>query len=368
MSKRLFTILLIGLLLAITVTACGAKPTPTPEASSVTETQLNPISVTLVTDIGGIEEQFYSAQAWKGIQAAKNLFTIEARYEESKTAADFANLLEKSAAQGADLTIGTGKAMSQALESVAKAHSDANFAIVDAKSVAPNVRGITFDVAAPSYLSGYLAGSLTQTGVVCLYGEADDEAITEYMTGFFNGADYYRRQNGANIDILGWDPYNKEGVFLKDKTSQEEAYQVAKDFFSQNCDILFAAAQDAAQGSAKAAQEENKLFIGATVDWYVVFPEYGNVALTSIVKNTDKAVSDTVVAYSAGSFQGGENYVGTLENNGVGLAPYHQLADNVSTRIQDELNQVQNNILTGHLDPAVPWVFGENNQPAPESE
>ncbi len=366
MSKRLVPILLIGLLLIVALAACGAKATPEPEATPIPEAQLNPITVGLVTAIGGVEEKFYSALAWKGVQEAENLFTIEASYKESASESDYADLLNEFATANTDLTIVIGEEMSQALEETAKANPGASFAIVDAESNAPNVRGITFDVIPPSYMAGYLAGGMSQTGVVCTYGETDTPAITDFMTGFFNGADYYRRQNGVNLEILGWDVYNKEGVFLNDKTSEDEGYQIAKKFFDQKCDVLFAVAKDAAKGSAKAAQEEDKLFIGATVDWYDTFPEYGNVVLTSVMKNTDKAVFDNIVAYAAGSFKGGENYVGTLENNSVGLAPYHQFADKVPQKMQEEIRQVQNNILTGHLSPAEPWIYDENNPPASE--
>jgi basic membrane protein A len=368
MSKRLFIILLVGLLLIVAVAACGAKATPEPESAPVSEAQLNPITVGLVTAIGGVEEKFYSALAWKGVQEAKNLFTIEASYKESNSEADYAKLLGDFASANTDLTIAAGPEMAQAVAEAAKAHPDASFAIVDAESSAPNVSGLTFDIISPSYLAGYLAGGMSQTGVVCVYGVGDSEDVTGAMTGFVNGADYYRRQNGVNMEILGWDVYEKTGMLLNDNANEDAGYHIAGDFFDRDCDVLFAVAKDAGKGSAKAAQDEGKMFIGATVDWQVAFPEYGNAILTSVMKNTDKAVFDTTVAYAAGSFEGGKNYVGTLENNGVGLAPYHQFEDKVSPQIREDLNRVKLNILTGHLKPESPWTFGENNQPEAEHE
>lgn len=359
MSKRFFVIILVALLLAMTVAACGAQTTPEPTPSPETNVQLKPISVGLVTAVGGIEEKFYSALAWKGIQQAENLLTLHASYKESQSEDDFVAYLDQFASENTDLTITIGKEMSDAVSEVAQKHPDADFAIVDADSNAPNVRGITFDIIPPSYMAGYLAAGMTQTGVVCTYGAADIEAITDYMTGFYNGADYYRRTHGTNLDILGWDVYKKEGVFLQDKTSEEEGYQVAKDFFAKDCDVIFAVAKNPAKGSAKAAQEANKMFIGATVDWYQAFPEYGNVVLTSVMKDTQKAVFDNVVAYAAGTAKGGENYVGTLENGGVELAPYHLFEGKIPQSLQEEVNLVKNSILTGHIDPAEPWVLEE---------
>lgn len=365
MSKRHLIILMIVALLALTLTACGAKNAPAPEVTPIPEAQIQSITVGLVTAIGGIEEKFYSALAWKGIQEAKNLFTIEASYKESASEADYAKLLNDFAAN-TDLTIAVGREMDEAVAQTAQAHPDASFVLVDAESNAPNVRGVTFDVIPPSYLAGYLAAGMSKTGVVCTYGAADTEGVTDYMTGFVNGADYYRRQNGVNLKILGWDVYDQTGILLNDQATAEAGHHVAGDFFDQGCDVIFAVAKDAASGSARAAQEESKMFIGATVDWYDVFPEYGNVTLTSVMKNTDKAVLDNVVAYAAGSFKDEKNYEGTLENGGVSLAPYHQFEEQIPQKMRGEIKQVENNILTGHLEPALPWIYDENNPPASE--
>ncbi len=358
MSKKLALLLMVGLAVII-LAACSSSeaqpvftPTPAPEAFTP-----EPFSVGLVTAVGGIEEKFFTKLAWKGIQRAKNLFPIEASYEESVSEADFAKGIDALVAKNTDLIITIGEEMADATGAAAKAHPDTKFAIVDASSNAPNVRGVVFDVVGVSYMAGYLAGGMSQTGVVCTYGAADTPAVTDFMTGFVNGADYYRRQNGVDLDILGWDVYTKEGVFLKDKTSEDEGYQVANDFFDQDCDVIFAVAKDAAKGSARAAQERNRMFIGAVVDWYVTFPEYGNVVLTSVMKNTDQAVFDTVAAVAGGSFKGGEDYVASLNNNGVDLAPYHLFESKVGQGLKAEVNQVRDNILVGLLRPAEPWIY-----------
>ncbi len=358
MSKKIILLLILGLAVVILAGCAPSEaqpaftPTPVPEAFSA-----EPFSVGLVTAVGGIEEKFFTQQAWRGIQKAKNLFPIKASYQESVTEADFAKGIDALASKNTDLIITLGQEMADATGAAAQAHPDINFAIVDASFNAPNVRGIVFDVVGVSYMAGYLAGGMSKTGVVCTYGAADTEAVTDFMTGFVNGADYYRRQNGVDLEILGWDVYTREGVFLNDRTSEEEGYQVAQDFFQKDCDVIFAVAKDAAKGSARAAQEENRMFIGAIVDWYEVFPEYGNVVLTSVMKNTDQAVFDTVAAVAGGSFKGGEDYLADLSNNGVALAPYHQFETRVGQGLKADVNQVRDNILVGLLRPAEPWIY-----------
>jgi len=366
MSKRLLMILLVGLLLLVAISACAPPAMPETEATSAPAVELKPITVGLVTAINGIDEEFYSALAWKGIQEAQNLVPVKAEYAESQSETDYVKNLEQFVSKNTDLTISLGEEMADAVSQVASANPDASFVLIDQESTDPNVLGITFDVIPPSYMAGYLAGGMSKTGVVCIFGAEDTESITDYMTGFYNGADYYRRQNGVNLEILGWDVYSKEGTFLSDKSSEEEAYQITKDFFDKDCDVIFAVAKEAAQGSAKAAQEENKMFIGSHVDWYEAFPEYGNVILTSVMKKTDQVVFDSILSYAAGSFKGGETYEGTLQNNGVAMAPYHKFVTIVPQGMQEEINQVKENILTGHLRPAEPWIYEKTTPTAEE--
>jgi basic membrane protein A and related proteins len=44
-----------------------------------------------------------------------------------------------------------------------------------------------------------------------------------------------------------------------------------------------------------------------------------------------------------------EPYVGTLENEGVGLAPFHDFEDAVPAELQDQLAQYQEQIIAGDL-------------------
>ena len=49
-----------------------------------------------------------------------------------------------------------------------------------------------------------------------------------------------------------------------------------------------------------------------------------------------------------GTFKGG-NYVGTLANGGVVLAPFHDFASKVPASLQTELAQVKSGIVSGSI-------------------
>ena len=77
-------------------------------------------------------------------------------------------------------------------------------------------------------------------------------------------------------------------------------------------------------GTIKAMLAAGKWAIGVDTDQAISLAEYAPAILTSAQKVIDVAVLDTIKKNSGGDL-GGENYVGTLANNGVALAPFHDL-------------------------------------------
>jgi basic membrane protein A len=70
------------------------------------------------------------------------------------------------------------------------------------------------------------------------------------------------------------------------------------------------------------------------------------VYLTSVLKRIDNAVFSAAADVYGGSFTN-DLYVGTLENEGVGIAPFHDQADRVSDELQAELDELRQAIIDG---------------------
>jgi basic membrane protein A len=62
----------------------------------------------------------------------------------------------------------------------------------------------------------------------------------------------------------------------------------------------------------------------------------------------DVTTMNVIQSVIDGTFQGGVT-VGTLDNGGVGLAPYHSLAGEVSSELQGEVDTVAQQIISGEL-------------------
>ncbi|HEY9528251.1 MAG TPA: BMP family ABC transporter substrate-binding protein, partial [Anaerolineales bacterium] len=69
---------------------------------------------------------------------------------------------------------------------------------------------------------------------------------------------------------------------------------------------------------------------------------YSDVILTSVLKKIDNAVFDAAQSVADGSFAGGA-YLGTLENEGVGLAE----VTGAPAELAGELDQLKADIIAG---------------------
>jgi basic membrane protein A len=67
----------------------------------------------------------------------------------------------------------------------------------------------------------------------------------------------------------------------------------------------------------------------------------------------DVAVFDTIKDMQAGTFKGGTNYVGTLKNNGVGIAPFNQLDSKIPAALKTALDQVKKELMDGKVKTGV---------------
>jgi basic membrane protein A len=74
------------------------------------------------------------------------------------------------------------------------------------------------------------------------------------------------------------------------------------------------------------------------------------------MKGVDAGVHDTVVAAAKGEFDA-TPYVGTLENGGVGIAPFHDWESKVPADLGATLDDLKAKIISGEItvtSPATP--------------
>jgi basic membrane protein A and related proteins len=343
MRKRLSVTLVMVLLFSLVLSACDLLPQPETDA----------FTVGMVTDVGGIDDRSFNATAWRGIELAQEELNVEGDFLESTTQADYAPNITHYINQDAGLIVTVGFLLADDTREFAVANPDVNFAIVDFAYDPPidNIRGLVFATDEAGFLAGYAAAAATQTGIVATFGGINIPPVSIFMVGFESGVNYYNQQNGASVQVLGWNTAANTGVFVGNFDSTDDGRRVADEFLSEGADIIMPVAGPVGLGSAEAVQQAgNAWIIGVDTDWTVSAPEYASIILTSVLKNMDIAVFDTIEMAADPGFTGfgGETYLGTLENDGVGIAPIASGA--ISPQVQSELDQIRQAIINGEID------------------
>ncbi|MBF0552567.1 MAG: BMP family ABC transporter substrate-binding protein [Deltaproteobacteria bacterium] len=307
--------------------------------------------VGLAVDEAGIQDQTFNEVAWTGVQNAVSRLGVSGTYLVAGQPADYANEIETFIKKGTDLIITVGFNMGDATAVEAGIHPENKFAIVDQAYDPPlkNVLGLTFAADQAAFLAGYLAAGITRTGKVGTFGGMQLPSVTVFMDGFALGVKLYNQRHHTSVQTIGWDPDTQTGLFTGDFVNVEGGRVMGRKLIDLGVDIIMPVAGAVGPGAAEVALETHRVYIvGVDLDWTLVFPEYAEIVLSSVLKDIDVAVYRAIEQVTTGAFVGG-TYLGTLANDGVDLAPFHQLDALVPRDLKLELDVVRAGIIAGTI-------------------
>jgi basic membrane protein A len=243
-----------------------------------------------------------------------------------------------------------GFLLGDATEAAAKKNPDVDFSIVDFGYAKPpaNLKGLTFNTSEPSYLAGYLAAGMSKSGIVGTFGGLPIPTVTIFMTGFVQGVEKYNEDNGADVKVVGWNPKTEKGSFTEDFEDKTKGQTIGSNMIQQGADVIFPVAGPAGLGGLQAAQDNDALAVWVDTDGCVSAAEYCDVLLTSVVKAMDVGVEQGIKDSVDGKFSN-EPYVGTLENGGVSLAPYHEFDSEIPQELKDKVEELKQQIISGEI-------------------
>jgi basic membrane protein A len=299
-----------------------------------------------VTDVGGIDDKSFNATAWQGMENAKEQLGITVAYLESQQQTDYAVNLQQFVDQDYDMIVTVGYLLADDTLAFAQQNPEIYFAGVDQSWESPpvNLVGLTFSTDQAAFLAGYLAAGMTKSGKVGTFGGIEIPPVTIFMVGYQSGVEYYNQQHGTSVEVLG------ATTFVGNFESTDDGRRVGEDLIAEGADIILPVAGPVGLGTAAAVQAHpGTMLIGVDTDWCVSASEYCPVVLTSIMKRMDMTVPIAIQAAKEGTFQSG-TLVGTLENGGVGLAPFHDFDSAVSSALKAELETVRQGVIDGSID------------------
>lgn len=335
-------------------------------------------------DAGGKFDSSFNEGTWNGfVQAIDELesdYDIAVLEFESQDGTA-AQGLRGMASQGADLIIAPGFNQTDAINAVSSEFPNTNFVLIDSVAETDNTRSVLFREHEGSFLVGYIAGTLTQTGVVGFVGGMDIPLIRAFDLGYQEGVlaacpDCQIVSNYVGVTPAAWnDP--------------ARAREIAITQHAQGADIIYSAAGASGNGvidfvtqtmcytptgelraSPLAEQLENievpeayaqrctgdaqpLFFIGVDSNQNPLGdtdadPETLNFGLTSMLKRVDVAAYDAIMDLVNNEFTGGVVVLG-LGEEGVGYALDEYNRALVPDTLVSELDDITQQIIDGEI-------------------
>ncbi len=330
-----------------------ASESPSAAESSAPSGDNADFKACMVSDSGGFQDKSFNQTSHDGLEKAKKDLGVQTGEVESNSPSEFKDNIEAMVQQKCNSITTVGFLLGDATEAAAKKNPDIDFSIVDFGYAKPpkNLKGLLFNTAEPSYLAGYLAAGVSKSGIVGTFGGAQIPSVTAFMDGFQMGVEKYNEDNGADVQLIGWDRETQKGTFTQDFESKTKGQNAAEEEITQGADIIFPVAGPAGLGALDAVKDQGLKAIWVDTDGCVSAAEYCDVLLTSVMKGMDVAVEDAIKDSVDGKFNN-TPYTGTLENGGVGLAPFHDQEGAVPAELSSKLDDLKQQIIDGDIQVA----------------
>jgi basic membrane protein A len=381
-SRRL---LALGASAAIILAACGPGAGTQAPPTGGTATQAAPTEAAtqaaakktvacVAFDTGGLGDKGFNDLAKKGLDDAGTA-GYTTHFSEAKGSTDYANNIQTLIDQGCTAIVTVGFLQSQATADAAAANATIAFAQVDTawNKCGPdftcgnaddtpqpaNFTGLDYQVDQAAMLAGYLGAGWTKSGKIGTYGGLAVPGVTRFMDGLYAGIQYHNQQKSTSVKLLGWDGSLPDptttGAFVGGSGGNDtwgdpaKGEQLAKTLHDQGVDIIHPVAGATGNGSIKAAQEGGYWAIGVDTDQYIsIGPPTNAALLTSAQKAIDVSVLDFFNHVESG-YLGGTDYSGTIANNGVLLAPYHDYDSQFSADLKSEVDALKAKLADGSV-------------------
>ncbi|MEJ1088389.1 BMP family ABC transporter substrate-binding protein [Microbacterium sp. Mu-80] len=339
----------------LSLAACGQAPTDTPAGDGGGEAL--DFLPCIVSDQGGFDDKSFNQLSFEGAKKAADELGVELKDVQSNAETEYGPNMTNLVSEGCNAIVAVGFALSAATVEAATANPDIDFILVDdaadndfdGTKDAENIKPLLYDTAQAAFLAGYLAAGYSETGKVGTYGGMEFPTVTIFMDGFLQGVNHYNEVKGDDVEVVGWD--GTTGSFTGGFEANPDAKQVAVNILNQGVDVILPVGGPIYQSAQQAIKESGKdiALIGADADLFVTDPSTADIVLTSVLKAMDLSTYQAVLSSGNDEFDA-EAYIGTLENEGVGIADLHNFADKVDAELQDEVTQLRQDIIDGTVE------------------
>ncbi len=309
--------------------------------------------VALVTDVGGIDDKSFNQSTWEGVQRFAQETGVETTYLQSESDADYIPNLSTVSDEGYSLIIAPGFLFVDSITEVSGNYPQTNYLIIDSVvGDRDNVVSAVFSEEEGSFLVGVAAA---------LQAQADNTDVV----GFIGGMEFdviFRFEAGFEAGVKAVDPNMQIDVqYAGDFANPQIGQTIASKMFDSGITVIFHAAGATGNGLIKEARDrriqmENSgsgtavWAIGVDRDQYAdgIYDTASqkSVVLTSMLKRVDVASYSIAKLAHEGNFPGGEIFVFTLKEDGVGIPADNP---NISAADQQKIDAWKVRIVSGEV-------------------
>ncbi|QIE44633.1 BMP family ABC transporter substrate-binding protein [Pseudohalocynthiibacter aestuariivivens] len=291
---------------------------------------MNPIKTAGIYTVP-VEQQWVS-RIHKAALTAQERGDIDYTYSENVSNTDYARVMREYAESGYTLIIGEMFAVEAEAREVAAEYPEIAFLMGSSfkpDDALPNMAVFDNYIQDASYLSGIVAGAMTETGSIGMVGGFPIPEVNRLMHAFMAGVKETRPDASFQVSFIGswFDP--------------PKAKETAFAMIEGGADMLYAERF----GVSDAAQEKGVLAIGNVIDTQSDYPE---TVVASAIWHFEPTLDKAIEEVKAGNFKAADYGVYSfMKEGGASLAPLGTFDGKVPQEALDLVEQRKAEIMSG---------------------
>ena len=307
-----------------------------------------PVKAVMITSTGGIADQPFNELAWKAMQQLESdngwdvSYIAEPPVQESEERSNYTPNIMKAIDQGATFIWGIGYALEDDINAIAEEHPEVTFALIDATNDRnlENLTGVMFHAEQCSFVVGYIAARVSESGKVGFLGGMTSTMIQAFEYGFYAGVVYANSELGKSVTY--------EGKYAESFSDFNKGSSLAQQMIKDGCDVLYQAAGGTGLGLLKACSDADVWCIGVDQDQAAMYPDYTTI-ITSALKRVDTAMIYVSNGLADATILGGDNLTLGAIDDAIGIASTHDRLDKIDDKIYPAALELIEKIKEGEI-------------------
>ncbi len=247
----------------------------------------------------------------------------------------------RNAADAADVVVCVGWEFYD-IETVAPEYPDVKWIWIDNATSEPieNVLNITYAQNEGSFLAGYIAAAMSESGVVGAVGGEDADTINDFIVGYEQGAQYWAEAHETTIDVV----HNYANTYTDPAVGKECALALN----DQGADVIFQIASATGDGVFEAAAEKGFYAIGVDSDQKYINED---VIICSMKKEVGSSIYDAVSALASGDdSRWGTTWVADMSTGYIGIGYGEEgSVQQIPDELKESVADITEAIISGNI-------------------